>query len=184
MAALEDPRGHFFKQTLWTQVLDFFKPSQWKQWMITGGNDETDTASKAPFYFLVMNFGIHIWLVFTCFVPLWNAGNGLLWDKSGWILFNLLFTVTSWYTFIKTWKTSPGCVDSSHKYYTAWQQQYETTLERYAEVMDKATMESLPQLCHTCHIARPPRSKHCKMARKCVLLFDHYCPFVDKYVHE
>ena len=40
----------------------------------------------------------------------------------------------------------------------------------------------LQQLCHTCHIARPHRSKHCRVTRKCVLLFDHFCPFVDNTV--
>jgi len=179
MAALEDPRGHFFRQTLWTQVRDFFRPSQWKQWLMTG-SDEMDTPPRAPFFFLVGNFGIHFWLVLTCFIPVWNPEMGLLWDKSGWILFNIIFMVLSWYTFILTWKTSPGYVDSSHKYFHIWQEQYETTLEQYSEVMDQVTMSKLPQLCHSCHIARPHRSKHCRIARKCVLVFDHYCPFVDK----
>ena len=38
------------------------------------------------------------------------------------------------------------------------------------------------QLCHTCHVARPLRSKHCRVHRKCVLLFDHFCPFVDNSI--
>lgn len=38
------------------------------------------------------------------------------------------------------------------------------------------------QLCHTCHVARPLRSKHCRVQRKCVLLFDHFCPFVDNSI--
>ena len=41
---------------------------------------------------------------------------------------------------------------------------------------------SSQQLCHTCHVARPHRSKHCRITRKCVLLFDHFCPFVDNTV--
>jgi palmitoyltransferase ZDHHC13/17 len=37
----------------------------------------------------------------------------------------------------------------------------------------------LPQpLCHTCHVAKPLRSKHCRVTRTCVLMFDHHCPFV------
>ena len=181
MAALEDPRGHFFRQTLWTQLIDFFRPSQWKQWLMTGvGLDEVDKPMKAPFYFLVGNFGLHCWVVFTCFIPLWNAEAGLLWDQTGWIFLNLVLMVLTWYTFIKTWRTSPGYVDSSHAHFHIWQQQYEATLEQYAHVMDRTAMDQLPQLCHSCHIARPFRSKHCKIARKCVLVFDHYCPFVDK----
>lgn len=33
-----------------------------------------------------------------------------------------------------------------------------------------------------CHIARPHRSKYCRVTRKCVLLFDHFCPFVNNTV--
>lgn len=39
-----------------------------------------------------------------------------------------------------------------------------------------------PQLCHSCHIVKPPRSKHCRVNRKCVLVFDHYCPFVGNAI--
>mmetsp|Transcript_12828 Transcript_12828/g.19448 ORF Transcript_12828/g.19448 Transcript_12828/m.19448 type:complete len:687 (+) Transcript_12828:88-2148(+) len=39
-----------------------------------------------------------------------------------------------------------------------------------------------PQLCHSCHIVKPPRSKHCRVNRKCVLVFDHYCPFVSNAI--
>lgn len=30
------------------------------------------------------------------------------------------------------------------------------------------------QLCHTCKVRRPLRSKHCKVQEKCVLKFDHF----------
>ena len=40
----------------------------------------------------------------------------------------------------------------------------------------------LQQLCHTVHVARPHRSKYCRVTRKCVLLFDHFCPFVNNTV--
>ena len=32
----------------------------------------------------------------------------------------------------------------------------------------------LPAVCHTCHVQKPLRSKHCKVARKCVCKFDHF----------
>jgi palmitoyltransferase ZDHHC13/17 len=41
---------------------------------------------------------------------------------------------------------------------------------------------TMQQLCHTCHVARPLRAKHCRIHRKCVLLFDHFCPFVDNTI--
>lgn len=37
-------------------------------------------------------------------------------------------------------------------------------------------------LCHSCHIQRPLRSKHCRVSRKCVMAFDHYCPYVGNTV--
>lgn len=36
----------------------------------------------------------------------------------------------------------------------------------------------LPNMCHTCRVLKPLRSKHCRVMRRCVNKFDHYCPFV------
>ena len=67
---------------------------------------------------------------------------------------------------------------------------YDETLEEYsadATITKKSseggTTSPKPKkdhaaLCHSCHIAKPLRSKHCRVARRCVLLFDHHCPFV------
>ncbi|XP_064199775.1 palmitoyltransferase ZDHHC17-like isoform X2 [Anguilla rostrata] len=36
----------------------------------------------------------------------------------------------------------------------------------------------LLRLCHTCHIVRPLRTKHCRVTNRCVEHFDHYCPYI------
>ncbi len=61
---------------------------------------------------------------------------------------------------------------------------YEETLESYASMdNDKLGNDNtkLP-LCHSCHIAKPHRSKHCRVLNRCVLLFDHHCPFVGNTI--
>jgi hypothetical protein len=39
---------------------------------------------------------------------------------------------------------------------------------------DPHSNPNYPNLCHTCGVLRPLRSKHCKVTRKCVLKFDHF----------
>ena len=55
--------------------------------------------------------------------------------------------------------------------------EYENALSMAANGnMEEANM--LP-LCHTCHIVRPLRSKHCSVQKRCVSCFDHFCPYVN-----
>lgn len=38
------------------------------------------------------------------------------------------------------------------------------------------------QLCVTCRIVRPLRSKHCAVTGRCIEVFDHYCPWVGNAI--
>jgi len=147
---------------------------------LTAGMDEMDEPTKFPFYFVCFNFGLHMVVMIGFFAPFFNAGKGLLWDKSGWLLTNFVLAFLSWYYFYKTVKTKPGYLDNSLPDIAKWRRLYEETLESYAD--ENAHEKSQMQLCHTCHVARPLRAKHCRVHRKCVLLFDHFCPFVDNTI--
>lgn len=112
---------------------------------MAAGVDEMDAPMKGPFYFLVANFGLALAILLGVFCPILQPEKGLLWDKSGWILWNFLWNCMSWYYFYKTWKTPPGYLDDKHPHIAAWRRQYEETLEAYADAAhDKKALESLP----------------------------------------
>mmetsp|Transcript_18337 Transcript_18337/g.42257 ORF Transcript_18337/g.42257 Transcript_18337/m.42257 type:complete len:648 (+) Transcript_18337:105-2048(+) len=188
MANAEDPRGHFFRKTLWTNLKDLVSLKTWKKWMglAPRGLDEMDTPTKIPYYIVIIDLVIHFVLMVGVMAPFANTASGLLWDRSGTLMINFITMFFTWYFYAKTVKTSPGYMDDSMPGIQKWRQLYEDTLEYLADetnYMGDEKMEERPfQLCHTSHVARPYRSKYCRVSRKCVLLFDHFCPFVNNTV--
>lgn len=155
----------------------------WKAWLrqrcstrsafraIMGGSKPEEM--KAPFYIMVFNKLLAHALYLRYFLAA-----GALADYNGLHMAALCTQAVCWYSFVRCHVGDPGVVDASTPLLTAAYDNYFEDL-RTGKNDDR---KKPPKLCHSCHIERPLRSKHCKVARKCVLAFDHYCPYVGNTV--
>lgn len=134
MAEMEDPRAYFVKQTLVSNLKDFFSLKTWKYWMgFTAGMDESLRPSKLPYYFMIFNYVVHIFIFTTIFAPISNPGKGILWDLSGWLMWNFFVTFGSWFFFYKAVTTKPGYLDNALPTIEKWRKMYAQTLESFAD---------------------------------------------------
>jgi hypothetical protein len=115
----------------------------------------------------------------------------------------IIFYTMTWFSLILVNQTNPGIIDNRQskrrnlcclfhrenkrildemeRLTKNLQAEYTAILESFAlEEGNSTDGETL--LCHSCRIAKPLRSKHCRIMNRCVLLFDHYCPFIGNTV--
>ena len=146
MAAVKDPRAHL-RKTVTDNCKDALNIKSWRTWMglsaTVGGIDEIDTPQRFPFYYIVLNFILHGGFLIFVFAPIFATSQGLLWDKSGWILWNFSITVGCWYFFYKTWTTPPGYMDDQNPTIDKWRRLYEETLDSYADITHSKEMDNL-----------------------------------------
>lgn len=147
MANAEDPRGHFFRKTLWSNLKEILSPKSWKSWfgLTPRGMDEMDSPTKFPFYFVIANLAVHFVMMVGVMAPFANAGKGLMWDKTGFLMLNFVTMFLTWYFYAKTVKTSPGYVDDSMPDIGKWRQLYEDTLESLADETNYLGEQKIPQ---------------------------------------
>lgn len=154
-----------------------------KVWLGLPEVDDVDESPRLPFYYVIAMSVVHIFYYFSVFLPVASPEDGVLWDRLGLHVFEIMLMAATLYCLYKCSTTNPGRLDQKYPGIETWRRLYEQTLDAYAsEDIERAEKAARVQLCHTCHIARPPRSKHDRFSRSCILVFDHHCPFVGSSV--
>lgn len=96
---------------------------------------------------------------------------------------NMFFQGLWWFCFLMCLFVSPGVVKDCEVGKT---RDKSITYSNYLEIVAKSTGSlnepPFPAVCHSCHVRRPIRAKHCKIQGYCIHKFDHFCPFVGNTV--
>jgi len=86
-------------------------------------------------------------------------------------------TLLMYLFYLMTYLSDPGYVPTSGHPHQMYRQALELAADGFVE-----QAEAIGSLCHTCRIARPLRSKHCSVSKRCVSTFDHHCPYVNNTI--
>ncbi|GMI41278.1 hypothetical protein TrCOL_g7652 [Triparma columacea] len=163
---------------------DLSNPRKIKELFMGGGKGVEH--QKWPYWFVVGHMSLGLLMY-----PARILSTDVLIDCSTLHVFTLMCMAATWTFFFLTSKTDPGLIDERSKdpalrmLAARLRSQYDDVLENLGRETTndgRVAGELHPPLCHTCHIVRPLRSKHCRVKRKCTLMFDHYCPFVGNGV--
>jgi len=187
-------------------ILLFFSMKNWIVWMGLSSDSSKNIASiQFVFWFVLVNLFGGTVMEFCIFTPIsvFSRDHGRLQDCN--ILNNCaaFFFFLTWFFLILVNRTNPGIIgidasDRKHKISMICQEnkrielemerltknlqaEYNITLESFAND-EGSNIHDENLLCHSCRIAKPLRSKHCRIKNRCILLFDHYCPFVGNTV--
>lgn len=127
------------------QFKEFFSMQSWKLWFGCAPDSASgDVAPKFPFYFTLFHMFMYtMWFPFV-FTPFWNTSEGLLWDYTGFLVFQMICCIVMWIAAYKVYYTNPGCLDDTHPETKYYRKLYETTIENLgAELEGEEAKEQL-----------------------------------------
>ncbi|KAM8939008.1 uncharacterized protein RCH25_052586 [Pelodytes ibericus] len=123
--------------------------------------------SKGPILFFYGN--LFLWGYPTYFFKIMPVSYYALWE------FHIIFLVSNvlmWIFFLKASLMDPGFLPQDTE-------EYNYAVKQAVNFNDwRNGKNPLNRLCHTCHLVKPLRSKHCRVTNRCVSHFDHYCPYI------
>lgn len=185
----------WYLRTLQSTCTKIIQVNTWKQWL---GLLDPDDSPKIPYYYVWSQYILHLFFLNTILYPWTHTADGRLWDYTGMLLIQHLLLFSNVYFLHRISTTDPGRIVANNirdrkprskvatNLLNRLRQEYEQALEALADLdveeSSTTTKKPSPQLCHTCHIVRPPRSKHDRYSRSCVLMFDHHCPFTSNTI--
>ncbi|KAJ1458328.1 ankyrin repeat-containing domain protein [Pelagophyceae sp. CCMP2097] len=190
------------EQGVWTFVTEHLTLGSCVHWVSGGSNPE---AMKWPWFIMVFNKLLAHATYFVYFLATYREELDAIVGEQPLVsglaravvvkdnvpplvhAMNLNTQILVWVAFLACWRGDPGVVDGTSMH-GALRRAYDSYFDRLVSGTELAPAPGCPapprvtQLCHSCHIQKPLRSKHCKVRRKCVLLFDHFCPYVGNTV--
>ncbi|XP_064199774.1 uncharacterized protein LOC135259362 isoform X1 [Anguilla rostrata] len=123
--------------------------------------------SKGPVLFLLSC--LFLWGYPTYLFKIVSVSFNKLWEFH--VAF-LLANALMWFFFLKASLMDPGFLPRDSK-------EYDQAIRQAVHCEGwRQGRNPLLRLCHTCHIVRPLRTKHCRVTNRCVEHFDHYCPYI------
>eukprot|EP01029_Cantina_marsupialis_P027571 TRINITY_DN773031_c0_g1_i1.p1 TRINITY_DN773031_c0_g1~~TRINITY_DN773031_c0_g1_i1.p1 ORF type:complete len:500 (-),score=93.44 TRINITY_DN773031_c0_g1_i1:297-1796(-) len=120
--------------------------------------------SQGPFIFFICSAIFMQFILLTRIMP--SLEN---WFRS-YQMFLIAMNIVNWFLFYRIVTGNPGWIEDEHL-----EKQYDAAIE---EVAVTGLPDPNLNLCHTCRIVRPIRSKHCRVCDKCCHVMDHHCPWI------